>query len=236
MPRLDAAHLAGYLRHRLAVAGSDGRLLFEPDTLGEIMRYTGGTPALINSLCDSALMLAASHNMPRVGLVEIRGAVQELNWVEFSARPAALSEPAPTAPETARDHVPQLEVRYRDQHLARVALTPGQLVVGRAADAGLRLDNRFVSRYHCQFVTTAGQTVVKDLGSRNGILVNGAARREARLAPNDQVAIGEHTLTYLEAPAAERPELASPARPANPRRRASSSAAPGCRAAGPSLR
>ncbi len=200
---LDAAHLAGYLRHRLAVAGSDGRIMFEPDTLPEIVRYTGGTPALINTLCDSALMLAASHNMPRVGLVEIRGAVQELNWVEFSARPSAPAEPPPVAPETAPRNVPQLEVRHRDQPPARVALMPGRLVVGRAADAGLRLDNRFVSRHHCQFVTTAGQTVVEDLGSRNGILVNGAARREARLAPNDQVAIGEHTLIYLEAPAAD---------------------------------
>ena len=109
--------------------------------------------------------------------MEIRGAVQELNWVEFSARPAAPAEPAPAAPETTRSHVPQLEVRYRDQHLARVALTPGQLVVGRAADAGLRLDNRFISRHHCQIVTSAGQTVVEDLGSRNGILVNGSARR-----------------------------------------------------------
>ena len=203
VPHLDAAHLAGYLRHRLAVAGSDGRMLFESDTLPEIMRYTGGTPALINTLCDGALMLAASHNMPRVGLVEIRGAVQELNWVEFSARAAAPVEAAPAAPEAARGNVPQLEVRHRDQHLARVALTPGRLIVGRAADSGLRLDNRFVSRHHCQFVTTDGATVVEDLGSRNGILVNGTARREARLAPNDQVAIGEHTLTYLEAPAAE---------------------------------
>jgi general secretion pathway protein A len=202
--RLDAAHLPGYLRHRLTVAGSDGRMVFEPDTLAEIMRYTGGTPALINTLCDGALMLAASHNMPRVGLVEIRGTVQELNWVEFSARPAAPAEPAPAPPEVVtRSNVPQLEVRHRDQHLARVALVPGRLIVGRAVDAGLRLDNRFVSRHHCQFVTTGGQTVVEDLGSRNGILVNGTARREARLAPNDQVVIGEHTLTYLEAPAAE---------------------------------
>jgi general secretion pathway protein A len=202
VPRLDAAHLAGYLRHRLAVAGSDGRMMFEPDTLPEIMRYTGGTPALINTLCDSALVLAAGHNMPRVGLVEIRGAVQELNWVEFSARPAAAEAAGvPAVPESAQHHVAELEVRYQGQHLTRVPLTPGQLVVGRAADAGLRLDNRFVSRHHCLFVTNGGQTVVEDLGSRNGILINGTVRRSHRLAPNDQVAIGEHTLTYLESPA-----------------------------------
>jgi general secretion pathway protein A len=221
MPRLDAAHLAGYLRHRLTVAGSEGRTLFEPETLPEILLYTGGTPALINALCDRAMMIAAAHSMPRVGLVEIRGAVAELNWVEFAARPAAPAapqdeSPAPVPhPAAASPHPraapvnpgaasPQLEVRFRGQPLTRVALSPGQLLVGRAEDAGLRLDNRFVSRHHCQFVTSAEHTIVEDLGSRNGILVNGVARRSHRLAPNDQVVIGEHTLTYLEPLPAER--------------------------------
>ncbi len=221
MPRLDAAHLAGYLRHRLTVAGNEGRTLFEPETLPEILLYTGGTPALINALCDRAMMIAAGHSMPRVGLVEIRGAVAELNWVEFAARPAAPvapqeESPAPAAPHPAATPLhpraapphpgaasPQLEVRFRGQPLTRVALAPGQLVVGRADDAGLRLDNRFVSRHHCQFVTSAEHTVVEDLGSRNGILINGVARRSHRLAPNDQVVIGEHTLTYLEPPLPE---------------------------------
>ena len=204
VPRLDAAHLAGYLRHRLAVAGSDGRMMFEPDTLAEIMRYTGGTPALINTLCDSALMLAArpQHAARRPGGDSRRRAGTQLGGI-FRAPHGTRRSRRRQCAEVARSNVPQLEVRHRDQHLARVALTPGRLMVGRAADSGLRLDNRFVSRHHCQFVTTGGQTVVEDLGSRNGILVNGAARREARLAPNDQVAIGEHTLTYLEAPATE---------------------------------
>jgi general secretion pathway protein A len=89
LARLTQAQIAPYLNHRLRIAGSEGRELFESDTIGEIFRYTGGTPQLINTLCDSALLFAEAHNMARVGLIEIRDAVRELNWIEFSARPAS---------------------------------------------------------------------------------------------------------------------------------------------------
>ena len=88
MPRLTQAQIAGYLNHRLRIAGSDGRELFEPDTIGDIFRYTGGTQRLINTLCDSAMTFAEAHSMARVGIIEIRDAVRELNWIEFSARSA----------------------------------------------------------------------------------------------------------------------------------------------------
>ena len=203
VPRLDAAALAGYVQHRLSVAGSGTRTLFEPETFGEILRYTGGTPLLVNTLCDSAMVLAANHSMARVSLVEIRNAALDLNWVEYSARSTAPAPAATELPEAARAVTPELEVRFRGEHLTRLRLTPGQLLVGRAADAGLRLDNHFISRHHCQFITGAGQTIVEDLGSRNGILVNGTACREHRLAAHDQVSIGEHTLIYLESPATQ---------------------------------
>ena len=86
LQRLSQVELAGYLDHRLKVAGSNGRALFEPDALGEIMRYSGGTPQLVNILCDSAMNYAETHNTQRVGVPEIRDAVQDLKWVEYSAR------------------------------------------------------------------------------------------------------------------------------------------------------
>ena len=205
VPQLDATQVVGYVQHRLSVAGSDGRTIFEPETFAELLRYTGGTPLLINRLCDSAMVLAANHSMARVSLVEIRNAALDLQWVEYSARPAAPAAPAPEPEprEPAHAVARAIEVRFRGEHLTRLPLAPGQLVVGRAPDTGLRLDNQFVSRHHCRIITSAEQCVVEDLDSRNGMLVNGAARRAHRLAPHDQVAIGEHTLIYLEGPDAE---------------------------------
>jgi general secretion pathway protein A len=205
VPQLDATQVAGYMQHRLSVAGSGGRTIFEPETFGEILRYTGGTPLLINTLCDGAMVLAANHNMARVGLVEIRNAALDLKWVEYTARPATpwVPAPAPEPQESARPVARALEVRYRGEHLTRMPLAPGQLIIGRAPDAGLRLDSQFVSRRHCRIITSAEQCVVEDLESRNGMLVNGTASRAHRLAPDDQVTIGEHTLIYREEPGIE---------------------------------
>ena len=207
LTRLAPSEIAGYLNYRLSVAGSEGRPLFEPDTMVEIMRYTGGTPKFINILCDSAMMFAEAHSTPRVGITEVRDAVQELHWVEFSAR-AVTATPAPGAATAARPRMlsaadAMLEVLRDGQFVSRLKLLPGRLVVGRAADAGLRLASQFVSREHCQFITTADQTTVEDLGSRNGILVNGDRRHFHRLQPDDRILIGDHTLVYLESPAAD---------------------------------
>ncbi len=203
LPRLNQAQVSGYLDYRLNVAGNNGRALFEADTLVEIMRYTGGTPQLINVLCDSAMNYAEAHSTQRVGIVEIRDAVQELKWVEFSARQtqAGLATDAGSSgnQRSPRPAVtPELEVLKSGRRLRRFTLKPGKLVVGRGEDAGLRLDSQVVSRRHCQLITTADQTFVEDLGSTNGILVNGQKRRMHQLMPDDKIVIGDHTLIYHE--------------------------------------
>src|SRR5438046_2953902 len=53
LARLTRTQIAEYLMHRLRIAGNDGREMFEPDTMADILRYTGGVPQLINTLCDS---------------------------------------------------------------------------------------------------------------------------------------------------------------------------------------
>jgi len=89
VPRLTLSETEGYIRHRLAIAGSGARTLFDPDTFAEIQRYTGGTPQLINVLCDNAMVIAAGHNSPRVSVIEIRDALRELKWVEYVAAAAS---------------------------------------------------------------------------------------------------------------------------------------------------
>lgn len=201
LERLNPVELAGYLDHRLKVAGNNGRALFESDALAEIMRYTGGTPQLVNTLCDTAMNYAETHNTHRVGVPEIRDAVQDLKWVEFSAR----STQAPANTGSSASHrllrsavTQQLEVMQTGRSLHRMTLKPGKLVIGRGEEAGLRLDSPSVSRRHCQLITTADQTYVEDLNSTNGVVVNGQKRRMHRLAAGDKVVIGDHTLIYSE--------------------------------------
>lgn len=62
---LSGAEVAGYIRHRMNVAGGD------PDTFTEracaaIERYTGGVPRLINVLCDTALVYGYAEQRHRI--------------------------------------------------------------------------------------------------------------------------------------------------------------------------
>jgi pSer/pThr/pTyr-binding forkhead associated (FHA) protein len=69
----------------------------------------------------------------------------------------------------------------------------GKLLIGRAEDCDVRPDSEFVSGYHCVLLVDDYTLRVRDLGSRNGTLVNG--RRIGSgvtiLLHDDMVSIGE---------------------------------------------
>src|ERR1700709_2146916 len=75
LSREDTDH---YIQHRLEVAGSDGRQIFAADTFPLIFRYTGGVPRLINTLCDTAMMAASTHDKDQVTVDDIKDALAEL--------------------------------------------------------------------------------------------------------------------------------------------------------------
>lgn len=52
---LSAEEMAGYISHRLAIAGVE-RPLFPPATIRKLYQLSGGVPRLINLLCDRALL------------------------------------------------------------------------------------------------------------------------------------------------------------------------------------
>lgn len=55
---------------------------------------------------------------------------------------------------------------------AAVPLKKEQFVIGRAEGCSLRAGSSAISRKHCEITRTATGAVVRDLGSRNGTLVN----------------------------------------------------------------
>lgn len=54
---LSDAETAGYVRHRLEIAGGDPAI-FSADALAFVHRCTGGVPRLVNQLCDTGLVYA----------------------------------------------------------------------------------------------------------------------------------------------------------------------------------
>src|SRR5450631_1671655 len=82
---LTREETASYIEHRLEVAGSQGRRIFAEETYPTIFKYTGGTPRLINTLCDTAMMAAFGGDRDTVGMEDIEAALVELQWLEFGA-------------------------------------------------------------------------------------------------------------------------------------------------------
>ena len=68
-------------------------------------------------------------------------------------------------------------------------------IAGRSSEADLVLADDAVSRKHARFYVERRRTWVRDLGSRNGTLVNGLAIKRHCLRPGDKLAIGASLMT-----------------------------------------
>ncbi len=68
-------------------------------------------------------------------------------------------------------------------------------IAGRSSEADLVLADDAVSRKHARFYVERRRTWVRDLGSRNGTLVNGLAVKRHCLRPGDKLAIGASLMT-----------------------------------------
>lgn len=71
------------------------------------------------------------------------------------------------------------------------SLSPGAYRIGRGPTSDIRIDDASVSRSHATLRVDASRVIIEEMGSRNGILVNGKARRGATpLEPGDKVQLG----------------------------------------------
>jgi len=70
-----------------------------------------------------------------------------------------------------------------------IMLDRAMVVVGRHPSCDTRLDSLRVSRQHCCMSQDNGEVTVRDLGSTNGIRINGQRVERGRLRPGDELSI-----------------------------------------------
>jgi len=80
----------------------------------------------------------------------------------------------------------------------RLVLEESPVGIGRATDNTLALKDFSVSRHHARLEIREGRWWIVDLGSTNGVKVNGAYVQEAALSPGDVIHIGNFALTFQE--------------------------------------
>ena len=75
-------------------------------------------------------------------------------------------------------------------------LVPGEVTVGRGVENTIQIPSETVSRTHCCLLCRDEAWTLRDEGSRNGTLVNGAPVEEVVLKPGDEIRVGEATMIF----------------------------------------
>jgi hypothetical protein len=78
----------------------------------------------------------------------------------------------------------------------RTPLAGTRVVIGRSRDSDVMLDDPNVSRRHAELRHEGGAWIVADLGSTNGVKVNGKRVQERALAPGDEITLGLEHLRF----------------------------------------
>lgn len=68
------------------------------------------------------------------------------------------------------------------------------MTIGRGEDADIHIDDEGVSRHHAKIVKVGKDHLLVDLGSRNGLIVNGFGVTEHELEDGDRVQLGATTI------------------------------------------
>ena len=90
----------------------------------------------------------------------------------------------------------KLVISDDEGHTTVVPLLRDEVTIGREKGNTIRLTERNVSRAHARLLRRNGAYLIEDLGSYNGVSVNGRRIESVeKLSAGDQVEIGDYGLT-----------------------------------------
>ncbi|MFD3513309.1 FhaA domain-containing protein [Streptomyces sp. NPDC058657] len=119
------------------------------------------------------------------------------------APPGGPARPAPTAdrrtPGAGPGPLPGTQIRrWIEINGNRHQISRPTLVMGRSTEADVRIDDPGVSRRHCE-IRTGTPSTIQDLGSTNGIVVDGQHTTRATLRDGSRIVVGSTTIVYRQA-------------------------------------
>ena len=118
LEHLNPESTESYIKHRLRLAGAS-RMPFTGEAVKAVHRFSGGTPRLINTLCDNALFEGYVARGPRIDLAMIERVAQDLGLDGVrGGEPAAPARAAPPPPPNPAKPIDLGEI---DRYLAGLA-------------------------------------------------------------------------------------------------------------------
>ena len=114
--------------------------------------------------------------------------------------PAATATRLGRGPELALSDIPALLGLQGLAAGSTFSLTGGDVVIGRDGDNGIVLAENTVSRHHARLLRdNQGQFTLTDLGSANGVYINGTRIQRAILSSGDEIKIGDNYFRFQAA-------------------------------------
>ncbi len=156
-------------------------------------RLGGYSRALADELAGVVRKHAAEQRYSFVGPVEV--AFEQVNDLEtgvFRVRSAARADAV--AVGGAQQRTAPAPPAYLEVNGKRFPLAGRSTVLGRGADVDVRIEDPGVSRRHAEFRVQGGTVEVVDLGSTNGIVIDGSRVERAAVDDGSQVVLGSTTV------------------------------------------
>jgi hypothetical protein len=169
--------------------------LSEPDHA----RLSALGPALPDELVELLKQHAAAQSYVFTGPVGIALVIApELTTGRFRVSSKTMAKVSQSGPEISHTQVRRATAVLEINGESMPLMEPG-LIIGRGADADLRVNDPGVSRRHVELRVSSGEdgahVSVHDLGSTNGVLVNGKRVQNAALADGAVIRIGNTAMT-----------------------------------------
>ncbi|GAA2655566.1 DUF3662 and FHA domain-containing protein [Streptomyces lunalinharesii] len=149
--------------------------------------------------------LASSTSQDRPGQAAAARATGAPSQPGGHVAPPMPTSPPPGAPPVPRSAAPGAGPqpyaqtrRWVEINGTRHQISRSTLVLGRSTDADVRIDDPGVSRRHCE-IRVGPPPTIQDLGSTNGIVVDGQHTTHASLRDGSRIVVGSTTIVYRQA-------------------------------------
>ncbi|HAA69395.1 MAG TPA: hypothetical protein DCE55_09655 [Planctomycetaceae bacterium] len=111
--------------------------------------------------------------------------------------PTSVGSRLAITPARPRAMIAKLVPQSREDLPTEFVLEKLPMTLGRCESATIYLNDRWVSRLHCEIDLIDGSLIVRDLGSKHGTILNGTHTKQAQLMPGDRLSVGMVTFEVV---------------------------------------
>ncbi|MDH5178506.1 MAG: FHA domain-containing protein [Gammaproteobacteria bacterium] len=96
----------------------------------------------------------------------------------------------------------QTKLLQQQVNIQELRITGTLMTLGRARDNDITINDKSVSAHHAKIITYFNTSYIEDLGSTNGILLNGSPVHKHIIHDGDEIQIGSYLFIISKDPPA----------------------------------